>query len=77
MASFRQLLETLTQTMSDLVQLLPQTTWGTIFDKLSQDLKNLKLEYSAQTSSSFDGLVIDDLADVEVDGDDDYDYYRG
>ncbi|KLO10642.1 hypothetical protein SCHPADRAFT_832227 [Schizopora paradoxa] len=73
MASFRQLLETLTQTMSDLVQLLPQTTWGTIFDKLSQDLKNLKLEYSAQTSSSFDGLVIDDLADGEVDGEDDYD----
>ncbi len=73
MASFRQLLETLTQTMSDLVQLLPQTTWGTIFDKLSQDLKSLKLEYSAQTSSSFDGLVIDDLADGEMDGEDDYD----
>jgi CCR4-NOT transcription complex subunit 4 len=67
-SSFQQLLETLTQTMSDLVQLLPQTTWGSIFDVLSQDLKDLKREYSLHRSTTFDGLVQDDLPDeVSVD----------
>lgn len=60
-ASFQQLLETLTQTMSDLVQLLPQNTWGSIFDVLSQDLKDLKRDYSQHSSVTFDGLVHDDL----------------
>ena len=62
-SSFQQLLETLTQTMSDLVQLLPQSTWGSIFDVLSQDLKDLKREYSLHRSTSFDGLMQDDLPD--------------
>ena len=68
--TFQQLLETLTQTMSDLVQLLPQSTWGSIFDVLSQDLKDLKREYSLHRSTTFDGLVQDDLPD-EVSVDDD------
>ncbi|KAL5490542.1 NOT4 [Sanghuangporus weigelae] len=51
-ASFQQLLETLTQTMSDLVQLLPQSTWG--------------------SSTSFDGLVHDDLPD-DAEDDEDFD----
>lgn len=67
-SSFQQLLETLTQTMSDLVQLLPQSTWGSIFDVLSQDLKDLKREYSLHRSTSFDGLMQDDLPD-DVDDD--------
>ncbi|THH09989.1 hypothetical protein EW145_g1632 [Phellinidium pouzarii] len=71
-ASFQQLLETLTQTMSDLVQLLPQTTWGSIFDILSQDLKDLKREYSLRSSTSFDGLVHDDLPE---DADDEDEFY--
>lgn len=71
-ASFQQLLETLTQTMSDLVQLLPQTTWGSIFDVLSQDLKELKREYSLRSSTSFDGLVHDDLPE-DADDDEDFD----
>ncbi|KAH8117610.1 hypothetical protein DFH11DRAFT_1504882 [Phellopilus nigrolimitatus] len=71
-ASFQQLLETLTQTMSDLVQLLPQTTWGSIFDILSQDLKDLKREYALRSSTSFDGLVQDDLPE-DIDDDEEYD----
>ncbi|OCB89684.1 hypothetical protein A7U60_g3161 [Sanghuangporus baumii] len=71
-ASFQQLLETLTQTMSDLVQLLPQSTWGSIFDVLSQDLKNLKNEYALGSSTSFDGLVHDDLPE-DADDDEDFD----
>ncbi|KAI5119088.1 hypothetical protein M0805_004861 [Coniferiporia weirii] len=71
-ASFQQLLETLTQTMSDLVQLLPQTTWGSIFDVLSQDLRDLKREYSLRSSTSFDGLVHDDLPE-DADDDDEFD----
>lgn len=70
-ASFQQLLETLTQTMSELVQLLPQTAWGTIFDILSQDLKDLKREYALANSTSFDGLVHDDLPE-DVDDEDDF-----
>lgn len=62
-ASFQQLLETLTQTMSDLVQLLPQTTWGSIFDVLSQGLKDMKREHSMHGAATFDGLVQDDLSD--------------
>lgn len=69
-ASFQQLLETLTQTMSDLVQLLPQSTWGSIFDVLSQDLKNLKHEYALHSSTSFDGLVHDDLPEDAEDDED-------
>lgn len=72
--SFQQLLETLTQTMSELVQLLPQTTWGSIFDVLSQDLKDLKREYSLHSNStSFDGLVHDDLPEDADDDDEDFD----
>lgn len=71
-ASFQQLLETLTQTISDLVQLLPQSTWGSIFDVLSQDLKNLKSEYSLNSSTSFDGLVHDDLPE-DAEDDEDFD----
>lgn len=70
-ACFQQLLETLTQTMSDLVQILPQTTWGSIFDVLSQDLKDLKRDFALVSSTSFDGLVHDDLpSDVDEDEDD-------
>ena len=57
--------------MSELVQLLPQTAWGTIFDILSQDLKDLKREYAFANSTSFDGLVHDDLPE-DVDDDDDF-----
>lgn len=60
--SFQQLLETLTETMSDLVQLLPQTTWGSIFDVLNQGLKDMKREHAFR-GATFDGLVQDDLSD--------------
>ena len=71
-SSFQQLLETLTQTMSELIQLLPQATWGSIFDVLSQDLKELKREYSLRSSTSFDGLVHDDLPDDADEDEDDF-----